>query len=127
VENTHSSKEDLFMSRVTITAQVVEAAKRELIEKLKSNIDLDQVKAICRQQYGIEKIEGIDIKNGDIVSHNNQVAYRLDFDVHFSMPMLIDGEGNCTSTLTESGDELPTSEDHIEEAGRQAAIEHNQF
>ena len=115
------------MSTITVGTQVVEDAKRELIEKLKSNIDLDQVKAICKDQYGIEMIEGIDLNHGDIVSHNDQVAYKLDFDIRFSMSVLIDNEGNCISTSLKSNDEPSTPEERIEEAGSQAATEHSEF
>jgi hypothetical protein len=115
------------MSTITVGTQVVEDAKRELIEKLKSNIDQDQVKAICSEQYGIEMIEGIDLNHGDIVSHNDQVAYRLNFDIRFSISVLIDNEGNYISTSIESNDQPSTPEDRIEEAGNQAATEHSEF
>ena len=120
-------KENLIMSTITVDTHVVENAKRELIEKLKSNIDLDQVKATCNEQYGIEMVEGIDLKNGDIVSHNNQVAYRLDFDIRFSMFMLIDNEGNCINTSLKKNDEPSTPDERIEEAGSQAATEFSQY
>jgi hypothetical protein len=115
------------MSTITVGTQVVEEAKRELIEKLRNNIDLDQVKAICREQCGIEMIEGIDLKHGDIVGRNDQVAYRLDFDIRFSMSVLIDNEGNCISTSLKSNDQPSTPEDRIEEAGSQAAEGYSQY
>jgi hypothetical protein len=120
-------KEDLIMSIFTAGTQVVEDAKRELIEKIKSNIDLDQVKAICREQYGIQMIEGLDLNHGDIVSYNDQVAYRLDFDIRFSMSVLLDNEGNCISTSLKSNDQPSTPEERIEEAGRQADTEYSEF
>jgi hypothetical protein len=115
------------MRTITVGTHVVEEAKRELVEKLKSNIDLDQVKAICKEQLGIEMIEAVDFKHGDIVSNNDQVAYRLDFDIRFSMSMLIDSEGNCISTSLKSNDEPSTPEERIEDAGRQAAEESGQY
>ena len=120
-------KEDLIMSTITVGTQVVEDAKRELIEKLKSNIDLDRVKKICSEQHGIEMIEGIDLKHGDIVSHNDQVLYRLDFDIRFSMSVLIDSEGNYISTSIESNDQPSTPEEDIDEAGSQAAEGYRQY
>jgi hypothetical protein len=115
------------MSTITIGTQVVAEAKRELIEKLKSNIDLDQVKAICREQYGIEMIEGIDLNHGDIVIHNAQVAYKLDFGIRFSISVLIDKEGNCISTSIKSNNEPLTAEERIEKASSQAATEYSQY
>lgn len=115
------------MNRVTVSAQVLEDAKHELIEKLKSNIDLDQVKSICREQYGLEAIEGLDIRNGDIVSHNDQVAFRLDFEIRTMMSVFIDKEGNCTSTSLRRITEPTTPEERIEEAGGQAATGYSQF
>jgi histidyl-tRNA synthetase len=66
----------------------------DLIEKVKSNIQLDQVKAICKNQHGIEKIDKIDCIDGDIVTHNDQVAFKLDFKISYNLSLLLDRNGN---------------------------------
>jgi hypothetical protein len=109
------------MDTITVGEHVIEDSIRDIIEKIKSNIDLEQVKAVCKEQHGIETVENIDFKNGDIVAHNDQVAFKLDFEIRFVLPMLIDRHGNCVSFLPAGSERPSTPEERIEEAGSQAA------
>ena len=69
---------------------------RELINKIRSNINDDKVKAIYKEKYGIEKIDRIDFEKGDIVTHNEQVSFKLDFKISSPLSLLVDRKGNCT-------------------------------
>jgi hypothetical protein len=88
-----SSKEDLFVDSNAVNPGMIEKAVIDLIEKVKSNIQLDQVKAICERQLGIEKIDKIGFKHGDIVTHNGQVAFKLDFKISYNLSLLLDRKG----------------------------------
>ena len=77
------------MINVTIDTQTVEEAKHEVINQLKLKINHACLEAVCREQYGIGTIEGYECKNGDIVIDNNQVAFKLDFEVRFPISILI--------------------------------------
>jgi hypothetical protein len=98
------------MGTVTIGQNVIQDGIRELIEKIISNIDLEQVKTICKKQHGIEMVENIDFKNGDIVAKNDQVAFKLDFEIRFVLPTLIDRQGNFISVLPASPEDPSTPE-----------------
>jgi uncharacterized protein YjbI with pentapeptide repeats len=89
-----SSKEDLFVDSNAVNPDMLEKAVTDLIEKVKSNIQLDQIKAICKNQHGIEKIDKIDCTHGDIVTHNDQIAFRLDFKVSYNLSLLLDRHGD---------------------------------
>jgi hypothetical protein len=115
------------MQRLTVDENVLENAKIELIEKLKTNINLDSLKEICKENHGIKMISGIDCTSGDIVSHNGAIAYQLDYDIRFSMKLLIDSAGNCIDIAMEKQDEPESLEDRIDEAGYQAASESHRY
>ena len=72
---------------------MLEEAINDLIKKVKSNIQFDQVKAICNHKQFIEKIDKIDFKHGDIVTHDGQVAFKLDFEISYELSLLLDREG----------------------------------
>lgn len=88
-----SSKEDLFVDLDAVKPDMIEDAISDLIEKVKSNIRLDQVKAICGHHHFIEKINKIDFQHGDIVTHDGEVAFKLDFKTSYNLSLLIDREG----------------------------------
>lgn len=107
------------MTQVTISQDIVAAAKKELFEKLKANIDLDRIREICADLYGIKNIDALDFKDGDIVVHDRQVAYKMAFDICFTVPLLIDEEGNLIGTSAEEKTEADTPEGRVEEIGQQ--------
>ena len=76
-----------------VNPDMIEEAVSDLIEKVKSNIQFDQVKAICKPQDFIEKIDKIDFKHGDIVTNNGQVAFKLDFKISYNLSLLLDRKG----------------------------------
>jgi hypothetical protein len=94
------------MINVSIDTHSVEEVKRELINKLKSKINQTHVETVCREQYGIESIEGYECIDGNIVIDKNQVAFKLDFEVRFPVSILIDNVGNNPTTLSEEDDNI---------------------
>ena len=88
-------EEDLIVDLDAIKPDMIEAAINDLIEKIRSNIHLDQLKAICKHQHGVEKIDKIEFEHGDIVSHNGQVACKLDFiiSISYNLSLLLDRKG----------------------------------
>ena len=86
------------MAKVTISNDIVATAKKELFERIKANINLDRVREICADLYGVKDMHALDFKNGDIVVHDGKIAYKIEFDVRFAVPLLIDEEGNLLGT-----------------------------
>ena len=92
--DTKSSKEDLFVELAAVNQDTIEKAIGDLIDKVKSNVQLDHVKTLCKHQHGLEKIDKIDISQGDIVTHNGQIAFKLDFKISYNLSLLLDRKGN---------------------------------
>jgi len=92
--NIQSTKEDLFVDSKAIDPDRIDEAVIDMVEKVKSNIQLDLVKAICKHKHGIENIDKIDFENGDLVTHNDRVAFKLDFKITHKLSLLIDRKGN---------------------------------
>ena len=112
------------MINVSIDTHTVEGVKRELINQLKSKINQDHIEAVCREQYGIESIKGYECTDGDIIVDNDQVAFKLDFEVRFAVSLLIDNVGNNATTLSEEDDNILSEFDNdFEEIEPQAIDE----
>jgi uncharacterized protein YjbI with pentapeptide repeats len=93
---TKTKKEELSVDSIYIEQSMIEEAFRELINKIRLNINDDEIKAICKEKFGIEKIDRIDFERGDIVTHNEQISFKLDFIISCPFSLLIDRRGNCT-------------------------------
>jgi hypothetical protein len=68
-------------------------------DQIKSKIDLNRVKKICKKLYGIESIEGFEHIDADIVAIENQVGCKLDLEVRFPMSIFISTKENSDSSL----------------------------
>ena len=41
----------------------------------------------------LKKIDKIECTNGDIVTHNDQIAFKLDFKISYDLSLLLDRHG----------------------------------
>jgi hypothetical protein len=87
------------MIKVSIDRQVMKSVMSGVADQIKSKIDLNGIKRICKKLYGIESIEGFEHKDADIVAIENQVGCKLDLEVRFSMSIFISTKENSDSSL----------------------------
>ena len=87
-------KEDSSVDSKSVNPDKIEAAVVNLINQVKSDIRMDQVKARCKQQPDVEKIAQVDFVQGDIISHNDQIAFKLDYKISYKLSILLDRNGN---------------------------------
>ena len=97
-----TAKEDLFVDSKSVNPNMIDEAVVDLIRKVRSSIHIDQVKARCKQQPDIEKIAKVDFERGDIVTHNDQVAFKLDYRISYKLSLLLDRKGNLIMDFPES-------------------------
>ncbi len=77
-------------------SEIIKNGEKGLIEKVTSDLNWQIVEDILRTKYNLQLSgDSIDYKSGDIVVHNNQVAYRLDFDVRVALSVLFNRQGEC--------------------------------
>jgi len=105
-------------------SEVIKSGEQELIDAISGDLDWGIIEEIFRQEHKLGIGEDVEYKRGDIVVHNNQVAYRLEFNVKVTLSVLLDREGNHL-TFTSSADLLedeealtePKPSDHPESHG----------
>jgi hypothetical protein len=100
------------MIKVSIDRQVMKSVMSGVADQIKSKIDLNRVKKICKELYGIESIEGFENKDADIVAIENQVGCKLDLEVRFSMSIFISTKENSDSSLPVNNN-IPKELDNI--------------
>ena len=102
------------MIKVSIDRQVMQSVMSGVADQIKSKIDLNRVKKICKKLYGIESIEGFEHNDADIVAIENQVGCKLDLEVRFSMSVFISTKENSDSSLPVNNN-IPKELDDISE------------
>ena len=82
---------------------VIKSGEQELIDAITADLDWGVIEDIFKKEHKLEIEENVEYRKGDIVVYNNQVAYKLEFDVTVILSVLLDREGNYMS-ITSSGD-----------------------
>ncbi|MCP4022695.1 MAG: hypothetical protein GY729_12700, partial [Desulfobacteraceae bacterium] len=60
---------------------VIKAGEKDLIDAVQDDLDWDAVKEIIKEKMAATALSS---KGGQIVVHNNEIAFRIDFDISLS-------------------------------------------
>ncbi|MBN1850470.1 MAG: hypothetical protein JW932_18020 [Deltaproteobacteria bacterium] len=102
-------------------ADVIKTGEQELIDAITADLDWGVIEEIFRKEHKLGIEEEIEYKKGDIVAYNNQVAYRLEFEVKVNLAVLLNRDGEYIS-INISGDEEEIS-GHMEDLPSIESIE----
>lgn len=75
--------------------KIIKNSETDLIDAIREKLDWEIVKDLNKEKLNLTTLECTD---GDIVVHENQVAYKLNFEVKASFSVLFDREGNILGT-----------------------------
>jgi len=70
---------------------VIKNGEKDLIDAVKDDLDLDTIKEIMQNKMNAKTLVS---KGGEIVVHNDAIAFRLDFSIEISGNLMFDREGN---------------------------------
>lgn len=79
--------------------QVIRQGEKDLIHSVQEDLDLDAVREILKERMSVAALSS---KGGQIVVHNNEIAFRLDFEINLSGSLLFDRDGNHISDSASS-------------------------
>lgn len=100
--------------------QVILNGEKDLIASVQKDLDLDAIKDLLKERLAITPLSP---KGGRIVVHNNDVAFRLDYEINVNGSLLFDREGN----LIEEGESTTSGQDALQnqEAEQQSDLDDN--
>ena len=71
--------------------QVILNGEKDLIESVQKDLDLDAVRDLFKERLTVRALSP---KGGRIVVHDNDVAFRLDYEINLNGSLLFDRNGN---------------------------------
>lgn len=89
---------------------IIRRGEQELLDAIKTKLDWNVIQDLNKERFSSKNLE---CTSGDIVVHENQVAYKMEFEVRASFTLLFDREGNI---IHQEGD-APITDSLIEETG----------
>ncbi|MBN1103066.1 MAG: hypothetical protein JXL84_06610 [Deltaproteobacteria bacterium] len=82
--------------KITST-DVIRNGEKELMDAIIADLDWGSIETIFREKHHLPIEEDVEYKGGDIVIHNNEIAYRMEFEARVTLSVLLDREGNYLS------------------------------
>ncbi len=82
--------------------EVIKSGEQELIDAITADLDWESIEDIFSREHKLQIEDNVEYKKGDIVIYNDQIAYKLEFDVNIVLSVLLDREGNYLA-VTNSG------------------------
>jgi hypothetical protein len=78
-------------------AEVIKNGEKDLIDSITADLDWGAIEEIFLTEHNLGIDEDIEYKSGDIVAHESQVAYKLEFTVKVNLSVLISRDGEYLS------------------------------
>lgn len=79
------------------SVDVIKNGERDLMDAITADLDWGAVEQIFKERHNLSIEEDIEYRKGDIVVHDENVAYRLDFVAKVTLSVLLDRDGNYLS------------------------------
>jgi hypothetical protein len=117
------ANDDCGIKTRLMDADLIRRREKEIVNAIASPINKKQLSEIFEKENGLSIGEGAHFKDGQIISYNDQVVYKLDFDTELKISLLIDRHGGFLS-FTDSNQffkqnhlNIPHSYDRLEDIG----------
>lgn len=89
---------------------VIKNGEKDLIDAVRDDLDLIAVKEVLQKRI---KAAALSSTGGEIIVHNNEIAFRLDFDLNLSGSLMFDRQGNYIPELGDDAESEPENQEEI--------------
>lgn len=79
--------------------EIIRSGERDLIDAVKDDLDWDAVREILKKKIDLSSLS---TSGGEIIVHENQVAFRVDLALNMELSLMFDRDGNHIPEKEES-------------------------
>ena len=85
--------------------EIIKEGEKDLIDAIKDDLDLDSINEIVKDKL---KVKNLESKGGKIIVHNNDIAFKIEFELSLNGSLMFDRDGNyIPDSSDDSADEGP--------------------
>jgi len=95
--------------------ELIQESEKEFIDTINAELDWDAIEKIVLEKHGFAIQDEVDYKEGNLIVHRNEIAYKFDFEIKVPLSVIFNREGECleVSTLGDESDDSETLENDI--------------
>jgi hypothetical protein len=84
----------------------IEESEKEFIDLINAELDWEVIENLLLEKHNFTLQEEVEYKNGDIVVHNDSIAYKFDFNIKVPLSIVFSREGEFLELSTaQTGEE----------------------
>ena len=93
-------------------------SEKEFIDTINAELDWEAIEKLLLEKHQFTLQEEIDYKDGDLIVHNDAIAYKFDFEIKVPLSVIFNREGECL--------ELSTLRDDFEQDGQESVMQEDE-
>ncbi len=93
-----------------VNVDTIQTGEKDFIDSINAELDWVAIEKMILDKHKLRLQDEVFYKQGDIIVHNNQIAYKLDFDITVSLSLTFNREGDCLNIETPDGREIMETE-----------------
>ncbi len=98
--------------------EAIQENEKDFIDTINAELDWEAIEKMLLEKHKFTLQEEIEYKEGDLVVHNNQIAYKFDFEIKVPLSVVFNREGECLDISTvrddfQDDDDSFTADDNL--------------
>ena len=86
--------------------KIIKDSEKELIDTITGDLNWDSIERIIKEKHHFALQDDIEYRNGDIIVHNNEIAYRLNFNIKVALSVVFNRQGECVDIETDGDEDM---------------------
>lgn len=95
--------------------ETIQESEKEFIDAINAELDWDSIEKLLLEKHKFAIQDEVDYKEGNLIVHNNQIAYKFDFEIKVPLSVIFNRQGECVDISTTRDDSESRDDDIIEE------------
>ena len=84
--------------------ETIQESEKEFIDTINAELDWDIIEKLLLEKHQFAIQDEIDYKDGNLIVHNNQIAYKFDFEIKVPLSVIFNRQGECLEVSTSRDD-----------------------
>lgn len=98
--------------------ETIQESEKEFIDTINAELDWEAIEKMLLEKHNFTLQEEIDYKNGDLVVHEDRIAYKFDFEIRVPLSVIFNRDGECLEIST-MRDDFQEEDEQVTESGEE--------
>lgn len=95
--------------------ETIQESEKEFIDAINAELDWDSIEKLLLEKHKFAIQDEVDYKEGNLIVHNNQIAYKFDFEIKVPLSVIFNRQGECVEISTTRDDVENQDDDSFNE------------